>query len=252
MIDAHCHLDLGDAAASLAAGRAAGVTGAVLAGVDPEGWARQAALVKAHPELHCTFGLHPWTVAAAHDDEVPGLLAALEGALDGGLGVVPVGLGELGLDHGRRGPKPTRARQEAVFRAQLRLARARGLPLVLHVVAAPGKALDVLAEEGGGWRGLVHRYSGPEELVGNYIDMGLHLSFGAELLYKPRLLAAIRRVPQERLLLETDAPDQLPDGAQVDLDALPRVLAAAAAARGEASDVLGAATAQNTRRLFGL
>lgn len=103
MFDSHCHLDLylpeEDPAAAWARGRAAGLTGCVVAGVDPEGWARQAAL--ASPELNCAYGLHPWTVAAATDEALPGLLEALATWL---ARVPAVGLGELGLDHGRRGP----------------------------------------------------------------------------------------------------------------------------------------------------
>ena len=165
MIDAHCHLDLfapeQDPAEALRAARAVGVERVVVAGVDPDGWRAQAALAQAHMQVSCTYGLHPWTVAAAKDEEIPGLLAELTRALDGGLGQAPVGLGELGLDFGRRGPKPTRARQELAFRAQLALARDRNLPVVLHLVAAPGRALQILGEEGLPQAGgMIHRYSG--------------------------------------------------------------------------------------------
>ncbi len=260
MIDAHCHLDLfapeQDPAEALRAARAVGVERVVVAGVDPDGWRAQAALAQAHMQVSCTYGLHPWTVAAAKDEEIPGLLAELERALDGGLGQAPVGLGELGLDFGRRGPKPTRARQELAFRAQLALARDRDLPVVLHLVAAPGRALQILGEEGLPQAGgMIHRYSGSAELVPAFLALGLHLSFWAEILYKPRLLDALRRVPLDRLLLETDAPDALPasaGGAAIGLDALPRIIAAAAAARGEDPAELAAATAAAASRLLGL
>lgn len=259
MIDAHCHLDRfapeRDPAEALAEALAVGVRRVVVAGVDPAGWRAQAALARAHMQVSCTYGLHPWTVAAVADEALPGLLAELERALDGGLGVAPVGLGELGLDHGRRGPAPTRPRQEAAFRAQLRMARARSLPVVLHLVGAPAKALQILGEEPLPAGGMVHRYSGSAELVPAFLALGLHLSFSAEILYKPRLLDALRRVPLDRLLLETDAPDALPasaGGAAVGLSALPQIVAAAAAARGEDPAEVARATAAAATRLLGL
>lgn len=256
MIDAHCHLDLfapeEAPAAALARGRAAGVTGCVVAGVDPAGWAAQAAL----PEegVWLCYGLHPWTVAAAEDEALPALLERLAAVLDGPR--APVGLGECGLDHGRRGPAPTRARQERALRAQLALARARDLPVVLHVVGAYGKALGVLREEGlPAAGGMVHRWSGPAELVPDFLKLGLHLSFSPAILHVPRLAEALRRVPDERLLLETDAPDALPaeaGGDQIGLESLTRVVAAAAQARGVAPTRLAEAADRNLRRLFRL
>lgn len=259
MIDAHCHLDLfapeQDPGEALAAGMAVGVDRVIAAGVDPAGWRAQAALARRHPAVSVTFGLHPWAVAAAEDEALAGLLAELEAALQGGLGVAPVGLGELGLDHGRRGPKPTRARQERAFRAQLALARALDLPVVVHVVQAHGRALEILAEGLPARGGMVHRYSGPVELVGAYLDIGIHLSFSPEILYKPRTMEALRRVPLDRLLLETDAPDALPasaGGAPVGLHSLPGLISAAAAVRGQDPAALASATAATAARLFAL
>ena len=256
MFDAHCHLDLfdGDPAAAWAAARTAGVRGAVLAGVDPPGWAAQAALAAALPGLAVTFGVHPWTAADARDEDEDGLLAALDAALDGD--PRPVGLGETGLDWGRRCVKATRPRQERMFRAQLALARARDLPVVLHVVAAQGRALEIVRADGlPAAGGMIHRYSGSKELVPVWVAAGLHLSLSPAVLHSPRLAQAARRVPADRLLVETDAPDALPasaGGDDVEMDALPRVVAAVAAARGASPAEIAALTERNARRLFGL
>lgn len=258
MFDAHCHLDLheGSPGEALAAARAVGVQGWILAGVDPPGWAAQAALVRTQSGLFPTYGVHPWTAIRAADAEVSGLLDALSAVLQPSGAAAPVGLGELGLDFGRRGPRDTRARQERVFREQLALARERKLPVVLHVVAAHGLALKIARADGlpvAG--GMVHRYSGPAELVAEYARLGLHLSFSPALLHVPRLAAALRATPPDRLLFETDAPDALPEGAggdPIDLDFLPRVVAFAADILGTPAAQLAARTESNARALFRL
>lgn len=251
MRDAHCHLDLcEDPAAAMAAGAAAGVQGWIVAGVDPEGWARQAAIAEADPRVSVSYGLHPWAAAAASDEQVGPLLEALDAALAGP--VRPVGLGELGLDHGRRGPPPTRARQERAFRAQLAMARERDLPVILHLVAAPGRALEILRQDGlPAAGGMVHRWSGPAELVPACVKLGLHLSFSPAFLHSERLRAALVATPDHALLLETDAPDALPDGREVGLDFLPVVLAAAAEVRGESAEALAARCDARLDALFG-
>lgn len=256
MFDAHCHLDLcapeRDPADVWARARAAGVWGCVVAGVDPEGWARQAALQL--PEVWCTYGLHPWTVAASDESALPALLDALAAALASS--PAPVGLGELGLDHGRRGPPSTRPLQERAFRAQLAMARERDLPVVLHVVGAYGKLLELLARDGlPAAGGMIHRYSGPAELVPDLVATGLHLSFSPAILHVPRLIPALRRVPDGRLLLETDAPDTLPAQAGADPiepASLPRVIARAAEERGADRQILAEISEQNARTLFRL
>ncbi len=256
MFDAHCHLDLyapdQDPAERWRRGQAAGLLGCVVAGVDPEGWERQAALQLAG--VWHTFGLHPWTVAEAADEQLPDLLDALARRLDDAPWAV--GLGELGLDHGRRGPAPTRARQERAFRAQLAMARERRLPVVLHVVGAYGKVLDLLRRDGiPDAGGMIHRYSGPAELVPDLTRLGLHLSFSPAILHVPRLTAALRAVPDAHLLLETDAPDALPDaagGGPIDPEQLPEVVARAAEARGVEATRLARMTEKNARGLFGL
>lgn len=254
MFDAHCHLDLAeDPSAALAAGEAAGVEGWIVAGVDAAGWDRQAELAAKDDRIFLTYGLHPWTVAAAEDAALDGLLAALDRALDRSGAARAVGLGELGLDHGRRGPPPTRARQERAFRAQLALARARNLPVVLHLVGAPGRALEILRADGlPAAGGMVHRWSGPAELVSAYIKMGLYLSFSPSFLHVDRLAECLRRTPAAALLIETDAPDVLPDGRAVGLDFLPTAIAAAAVIRGEAQADLARRCEDNARGLFGL
>jgi len=255
MIDAHNHLDrCADPLAERDAARALGVQAQIMAGVDAAGWRAQARLAR-QPDLWVTFGVHPWTAARCDDAELAWALAVLPAALDGALDVAPVGLGELGLDHGRRLPAASSARQERAFRAQLGLARERNLPLVLHIVQAHGRALEILREEGlPAAGGMVHSASIPAELVPAWLDLGLYLSWSGALSRQDKLRAAASRVPLDRLLVETDAPDQPPRGHGTPNRPawLPEVVAALAGVHGVDAATMAEHTTNNARRLFGL
>lgn len=256
MFDAHNHLDrCASPLEELAHARAAGVRGQILAGVDPAGWKAQAALVAAHPDLYCTVGLHPWTAAGLDPEGLEDGLQALVAALDGSLGVAPVALGELGLDRTRHVSADSLPRQEAAFRAQLALARERDLPVVLHVVRAHGRALALLRGDGlPAAGGQLHSASTPAELVPDWLDLGLYLSFGPQLTRHEKARQAADKVPLDRLLVETDAPDQAPAGRDGDNRPawLTDVVAALAEVKGCPIDTLADRTADNARRCFRL
>jgi TatD DNase family protein len=255
LLDAHNHLDRCLAVdQTLARARAAGVRAQVLAGVDPAGWAAQAALA-GQLDLWATFGVHPWTAAAARDPDVGALLAHLERALDGALGVAPVGLGELGLDRSRQVAADSLPRQERLFRAQLALARERDLPVVLHVVRAHDRALAILRRDGlPAAGGMVHSASTPPEQVGAWLALGLHLSFAGGVTRHEKARGAAARVPLDRLLAETDAPDQAPAGRDGPNEPawLGDVVRALAEVHGRSPEELAAITEANARRLFRL
>lgn len=256
VFDAHNHLDrCADPRASLEEAREAGVHGQLLAGVDPAGWRAQAALVGGAPDLWAAYGIHPWTAASLAEDQHAACIAELEAALDGALGAAPLALGELGLDRSRHVPSDSLERQEALFRAQLALARDRGLPVVLHIVRAHGRALELLRADGLPARGgMVHSASTPAELVPEYLDLGLHLSFAAGVTRHPRARQAAARVPLDRLLAETDAPDQPPAGHEPPNRPalLGEIVAALATVHGLGTHDMAERTEANARRLFGL
>lgn len=253
VIDAHCHLDDprydGDRAEVISRARAAGVRGFVLAGVEPDGWAAQAALCREQPDMRATVGLHPQVVARWSPLELARGLEALSAAAQ-------FAIGEIGLDGSRWVPRGSLPMQREAFRAQLALARERGLPVALHVLDAHGHALDVLRRDGAPARGgMVHSYSGPAELVADYEALGFYLSFSGSITRPTarRALEAAARVSPERLLVETDCPDQRPadrDGSRNLPEWLGDVVAAVAAARGEAAEAVAARSMDNARRLF--
>jgi TatD DNase family protein len=255
VIDAHCHLDFPafdeDREACMARARDLGIRGYVVAGVRPDGWGAQQQLERRCPEARAAFGLHPWHVAAMPDD---GLALALDA-----LGRwARFAVGETGLDHGRRCPVDSFPRQERAFRAQLALARNRDLPVILHVVRAHDRVLEILRRDGlPGAGGMVHSYSGSAEQVRAYADLGLCVSFSGGLSRgRPSKAAAIARaVPQHLLLVETDCPDQPPTERQPCERNLPEwlldVIATVAQLRGQQPEEVAALTARNARRLFG-
>jgi TatD DNase family protein len=251
MFDAHNHLDrcedpLGEAQAAARCG----VDGMLVAGVDPPGWEAQARL-SGIPGVLLAYGLHPWAVAAMDEAAVEEGLEALARRLDRG----PVAaLGELGLDRSRAVDPASLDRQERAFRAQLRLARARDLPVVLHIVRAHGRALSILRQEGLPARGgMVHSTSTPPEELPRWLELGLCCSFSGSVTRHPRAREAAARVPLDRLLAETDAPDQPPLGVEAPnrVRTLGLVVQALAELHAVSFEEMAMRTAENARRVLG-
>jgi TatD DNase family protein len=213
VFDTHCHLDLpvfdGDRAEVLARARAAGVTDVLVPAIGPDGWARLVALARATPGLHAALGIHPQLLPDLDPRDDDRRLADLDAALARG-GAVAVG--ECGLDGGSAVAGAPMARQVAVLEGQLALARRHRLPVSLHALHALPQLLPVLERDGLPFGGALHSYSGSAEQVPAFEALGLHFAFAGPVTWpgarKP--LLAARAVAPERLLLETDAPDQVP------------------------------------------
>lgn len=205
LVDSHCHLvgsyttpDGVDAV--LARARSAGVTGCVVVGTDLDDCRQVLDLVRRHPDLQASLGVHPheagrWDAATA---------AALEALCrDPDVRLV----GETGLDwHYDRSPRDV---QEAVFRDHLRLARRVGKPVVVHTREAPEETLRILREEDAGQGGgIIHCFSEDRAFAAQALDLGFHLSFSGIVTF--RNAVAIRDVaawaPADRILVETDSP----------------------------------------------
>lgn len=246
MFDSHCHLHdrrVTDPEAQLARARAAGVTGFLLAGVDPSGWADERALVSTHPDILMAFGVHPQHVAEI-DDPDP-LIAQLTPDC--------AAVGEIGLD-GMDERRHTLPLQERAFRAQLAFARDHRLPVVLHILRAHARALEILRADGVPG-GVLHSCSASADQVREYLRLGLHISFAGTVCNPnaKKVHEAARAVPSERLLAETDAPFQTPlphRPAQNEPAFLVAIVEALARIRGERPDLVAQQTDTNARRLF--
>ncbi len=253
MLDSHCHLDDprldDDRAAAIADARAAGVTGWLVPGVDPRRLEAACALHAAEPGVHLAAGLHPWVAGelagAARDDA----LAALETKLDR-----VCALGECGLDRHRARDAAARGRQEHAFVAQLQMACSHGLPLILHVVRAHGRALELLEAHRPPAGGIVHAFRGPAESIPRYARLGLSFGIGFGLLRRPaeQGAAVLRAIPAGHLLLETDAPDQPARPGELNPPAaLPDVAAGVAARLGRPAGEVAAASDAALEALVG-
>ena len=263
MIDTHCHLDVAafdaDRDEVIARAGAAGVTGMLIPAIRPRTWAALAALARRHAAAGVRFaiGIHPQIVPELEPDEVgdDGGGGAARGELEERLARASEGaiaIGECGLDGGTG----ERGLQERIFRAHVRVARAVGKPLVVHVLRAHDAAPRILREEGPVAGGVVlHSYSGGADLVPVYAALGCAFSFAGPVTYPGarRPVEAARAVPAELLLAETDAPDQAPAshrGGRSEPGFLPSVIAGLAAARAADPAEVAALTAANAARLF--
>lgn len=254
MFDAHCHLDMceEDPQALLVRARHTGVTDLMIAGVEAKNWPVQNAL--AGPGVHVAWGVHPWRVAQAPMDwraELTHLAELLENPP-----IVPRALGETGLDYSKRFDERSRERQREAFRLQIRLAKSHALPLILHVVRAHHDAIQILKEEGvPDAGGLVHSFSGNDIQARNYINLNLYISFSGSVTNprSTRIRAAATAVPDEWLLVESDAPDQTPFNRKPSPNEpafLIDVIAALAELRGCTTSHLATTTATNAHTLF--
>jgi TatD DNase family protein len=206
LYDAHNHLQDERLSpfreAALAEARRQGVARMVVNGSAESDWPEVLALARACPEVVPCFGYHPWYVKERSDDWQTVLVRHLD--------AVPSAVGEIGLDRWIKGHDPQE--QEAVFEWQLRLAAERNLPVSIHCLQAWGRLLEILQAGPRPQCGfLLHSYGGPQALIAPLTELGAYFSFPGYFAQerKTRQRETFKHVPPERLVIETDAPDQL-------------------------------------------
>ncbi|MGU3537812.1 TatD family hydrolase [Methylobacterium sp. A54F] len=211
LIDSHCHLDFPDFSADLpgvvARAAAAGVTGMLTISTRVAKAETYRAIAEAHPGVWYTVGTHPHG-AAEEPDVAPEAIAALTRH------PACVGIGEAGLDYHYADAAPA-AVQERVLRAHIEAARASGLPLVIHSRDADDHMEAVLADEmaRAPFSGVLHCFSSGRRLAEAGVALGLFVSFSGIVTFRRShdLRDIARRVPPDRLLVETDAPFLAPE-----------------------------------------
>jgi TatD DNase family protein len=257
VIDSHCHIAGPEFAADLDAvvdrARTAGLAHAlVILAADDEREIEQAAVVSARwPDIRFAIGIHPH--AAGGFASAPAEAAA---RVDSAIRAQPLtrGLGEIGLDyHYDLAPRDV---QQEVFREQIRLARRRALPIVIHARGADDDVFRILEEEAASdVGGVFHCFTGDRAAARRALDLGFHLSLAGIVTF-PRALElkeVARLVPMDRLLIETDSPFLAPvpfRGKRNEPAHVVRVAETIAALRGVASAEVGQAALENFRRLF--
>lgn len=261
--DSHCHLDFeafdADRDELVARARLSGVEGLFVPGVRPGQWPRLGRLRRRFERIAVGVGLHPYFLHELREGQ---LLRALDELPQWYRTTGAVAVGECGLD--ARTAKAGGAdldRQERVLEAHVELARLLNAPLVLHVVHAHGRALSLLERTRPVAGGVLHSYSGSAELVKRYERLGFHFGFSGRITQPSanKVRAALAAVPMDRLLVETDAPDQVPHGwgatvgeARNEPAAVAHIGAVMAELRGVSCEALAEITTRNARRLYGV
>jgi TatD DNase family protein len=250
--DSHCHIDMpafdADRDEVVARARAAGVERMLLiGGIDDEAGHRRALRVAGELGLPVSAGVHPHEARLATGatwDELRGLAA------DGKI----VAIGEIGLDfHYDHSPRDV---QRAVFRAQVRLAREVGLPVIVHTRDADEETAALLEDEGAS-AGVIHCFTGGHELARRALALGFLISFsGIAAFPRAEVIQEVARVtPLDRVLVETDSPFLAPPphrGKRNEPAYVVEVVRLLARLRGASPEEVGMAALVNFERAFAL
>ena len=207
LFDAHCHLQderlfphLDDA---MKRASTAGIASLMCCGSCEEDWPLLPDIARRFPQVHLSFGLHPWYIEKRSASWLNTLKTHLTTTLSA--------VGEIGLDHAL--DKATFADQETVFLTQIHLANELQRPVTIHCRRAWGRMMELLDEKGWPAHGFVlHSYSGSSELVQPLVRRGAFFSFSGAITFAQNRKGreALSIVPLDRLLIETDAPDLMP------------------------------------------
>jgi TatD DNase family protein len=253
LFDSHAHVDGPEFDADrdevLARARAAGVQRMVVIGAvgDPTSAERAVALAERDADIWATVATHPHDVEKMTDDWW---------ATHERLATHPrvVAIGETGLDY-YYDHSPRQAQQDA-FRRFVDLARRVGKPVVCHIRDAHDDARAILAEtRAAELGGIIHCFTGTPDDAAAYVAMGFHVSFSGIVTYKTAqpLRDAVKRVPLDRILIETDCPYLSPvpmRGRRNEPAYVVHTARVVAAAAGVAEDELARATVANTCAVF--
>jgi TatD DNase family protein len=173
----------------------------VVNGSCEQDWPAVLELAKAYPEVIPSFGYHPWYIKERSDQWERKLAEFLD--------EVPAGVGEIGLDRWIR--EYDLEDQEKMFVQQLRLAAERNAPVSIHCLQAWGRLFDLLELHPRPRCGFVlHSFGGPPEMIPALARLGAYFSLPGYYAHarKARQQQSFKQVPRDRLLIETDAPDQ--------------------------------------------
>jgi TatD DNase family protein len=201
LVDSHCHIDFAEPdqrQGVVDRARAAGVKTMLTIGTTADDLDDVVGIATSDPDIWATVGIHPHEAEKTPDSVIPRLaeLAAHPKV---------VGIGETGLDfHYDHSP---RDRQAEMFRAQCRVARKAGLPLIVHSRNADTETVEILRDEGMS-QGVIHCFSTSRALSEPALALGFYISISGIVTFKNavELRDIVAEIPLDRLLIETDAP----------------------------------------------
>lgn len=248
-IDTHCHLEMDQFAADrdevISRAEQEGIEAMITIASDPGSNEQALRIVEQHPSVYASVGIHPHD-ARLFDQTMEGKIRAW--AQHAGV----VALGETGLDyHYDHSPRDM---QREVFRKHLALAKELDLPAIIHSREAKEDTLDILSESNIS-RGVLHCFSGDQEMAERAMMMGLSISFAGPVTFKnaDRLREIARRIPDDYLLIETDAPHLAPEphrGKRNEPSYVIQTAGAIAGIRGITLEDVARITTLNAKRLF--
>jgi TatD DNase family protein len=256
-VDSHAHIESedfdGDRTAMIQRALDAGVEIIVAVGngdVSKDSHTAAQRVAEKYDFIYTTVGVHPHE-ARLLDDRLYARLAELAAHPK------VIAWGEIGLDyHYDNSPRDA---QRAAFRAQLRMARERRLPAVIHTREAEADTLEILREEwqGAGLPGVIHCFTGTRGFAEAAVEMGFLISFSGVVTFKKAedLRETARGLPLEKVLIETDAPFLAPvpyRGRRNEPAYVVETARCVGELRGLAAEEIGRATTTNFKRLFRL
>lgn len=253
LVDSHAHLEMEDFDKDrdrvVARALEAGVGYIITVATKVQDVRKALEIAQKHESVYVAMGIHPHEVkdiARGDYDELRGL--AREEKV--------VAFGEIGLDFFRN--HSPREVQRARFRELLRLGKELGLPIILHDRDAHREILRVLEEEGDGqWKGVFHCFSGDYSMAREILRMGLFLSIPGTVTFKKSLTQqeVVRRIPLEKILLETDCPYLAPEpyrGKRNEPAFIRNTAEKVASLKGLSFEDVARITSYNARLLFGI
>jgi len=255
-IDSHCHIEMSDfdsdRESMINRARDAGVELLVCVGngeIQRDSHSAAIKLAEKYDFIYTTVGVHPHE-ARLYSSDIEARLKTLASHPR------VIGWGEVGLDyHYNNSPRDT---QRDVFRRQVRLARERRLPAIIHTREAEPDTLTILDEE---WSselpGVIHCFTGTRHFAERVVEMGFYISFSGVVTFKKSedLRETARALPLDRILIETDSPFLAPipyRGRRNEPAYVVETAKALAELRGTSTAEIGRETSDNFRRLFKL
>ncbi|MGH2907503.1 MAG: TatD family hydrolase [Solirubrobacterales bacterium] len=248
MVDTHAHIEMCDGTPAEIVERAleAGVDRILSIGLTGASFDETLAIADAHESVFAAVGWHPNETTGFGDDQAAQIeRAAAHPRVRA--------IGETGLDFFRESAPPDDQRR--AFKTQIEIASERNLPVSIHARGAEAECIDMLIEHGSSLPAVVlHCFSDPSQL-GRAVEAGFYCSFAGNVTFKnaPELREAVAKVPDELLLLETDAPFLAPQpmrGKRCEPAYVKLTAELVAETRGTTYDELSKTVSENARRVF--
>ncbi len=259
-IDCHCHLDFAAFDADrdhllMECGRV-GIKQILVPGVDPQQWLSAKKLFRHCENIYRSIGLHPWWIdRVLKNQDLDNFLTRLRQQVISALAEKnSVAIGECGLDMLRA---PPLGLQQKIFELHLSIAAETSLPLIIHCHKAHNEVMVHLNAHNLAAGGVIHGFSGSYELAKQYWNKGFHLGIGGTITYDraQKTRDAVKKLPLDALLLETDAPDMPLQGEQGQRNSpinILRIAQTLAELRGESLENIATQTTRNAQKLFNI